>query len=518
MTSDRSARLPSPSDPVDLLIVGSGIMGAGVARLVRERLPLARIVMVDGGPVIGARPGEHLHDTTDPDLWNHYNQRTSSGIQSLYLGAEVTGELVDDIRLAAPGMLGLGVLGEDEDGMPSAALAWNTGGMGVHWTAATPSPWGDEVFDGGDVEGWASDLEQAGRLLGVRDSPLGPTNVGSLVLDALGETFGAAAAPGRAPRAMPMAITPAPDGWLRRTGPAAIFPPIGGAADDAFRLLPDTLAMAIEHDGARVSGVRVRDVRTGEERAIHAHEVVVAADTMRTPQLLFASGIRPPALGRRLNEHAFLTGRVLLDLERFGLQPSDLPRRRPGEWSTDSLWLPHSGADQPFHGQIMSTTYVDDEGAPLAHSVGLSWYVPVESRDENRLEFSETDLDAAGLPRISVRFGYSERDLAMIELARASQRRAAEALGAFDAEVESALLPPGSSLHFTGTVRMGPVDDGTSVCGPDARVWGFDNLALAGNGVIPTAVVCNTTLTGAVTAVRAARGVVSRLAATVPVA
>ncbi|MFD9324776.1 GMC oxidoreductase [Streptomyces sp. NPDC060065] len=35
---------------------------------------------------------------------------------------------------------------------------------------------------------------------------------------------------------------------------------------------------------------------------------------------------------------------------------------------------------------------------------------------------------------------------------------------------------------------MNFADDGTSVCEPDGRVRGFENLHLAGNGVIPTAV------------------------------
>ncbi|MFE2733459.1 GMC oxidoreductase [Streptomyces sp. NPDC056721] len=64
---------------------------------------------------------------------------------------------------------------------------------------------------------------------------------------------------------------------------------------------------------------------------------------------------------------------------------------------------------------------------------------------------------------------------------------------------------------MTGTVRMGADNDGTSVCDPDARVWDFTNLYLAGCGVVPTALVCNSTLTGVVTAVRAARAAFGNL-------
>ena len=73
------------------------------------------------------------------------------------------------------------------------------------------------------------------------------------------------------------------------------------------------------------------------------------------------------------------------------------------------------------------------------------------------------------------------------------------------------MQPPGASLHYTGTVRMGPDDDGTSVVDTDGRVWGFDNLYLAGNGVIPTALTCNSTLTGATLSVRIARAVAASL-------
>ena len=41
----------------------------------------------------------------------------------------------------------------------------------------------------------------------------------------------------------------------------------------------------------------------GRRDTVDARVVVVAADSLRTPQLLQASGIRPPALGRHLTEH-----------------------------------------------------------------------------------------------------------------------------------------------------------------------------------------------------------------------
>ncbi|WOF22940.1 GMC oxidoreductase [Microbacterium betulae] len=497
----------------DVLIVGGGLMGAAVARLLRESDAHIAITMVDAGAPIGAAPGVHLHDIEDPEVWARYNERVSSGIQGMYTGAEVVADVASDLRGLRPGMFHALAFGEDAEQMPATAIAWNAGGMGVHWTAAAPWPDGEETFAFGDDDAWRRDLETARRVLGVRPAAIGPTAVGERVLEVLRGRYAHAGDATRRPQPMPMAVRPVPGGRLERTSPATIFPAIAHAGDAAFSLRTGSLATSLIVEDARVTGARVRSVADGATSEIRADAVVVCADALRTPQLLFASGIRPAALGRYLNEHAFIASRVLVDLERFGLTADDLPIAADGEFCTDSLWIPQNGAEQPFHGQVMDTTYVDEQGRALAHSVGVSLYSPVESRPENRVVFADDEQDLAGMPRMRIEFAYSPADLALIDRALAEAADIIGDFGAFDPATERALLVPGSSLHLTGTVRSGLDDDGTSVCDPEGRVWGFDNLYVAGNGVVPTPVVANATLTGVVTAVRTARAVAERVAA-----
>jgi choline dehydrogenase-like flavoprotein len=489
----------------DVVIVGSGLMGAAVACLIRDSQPKRSIVMVDGAPPMGAVPGQHLHDSPDSRLSTRYSALTASGNQALYTGPDTSVDLGASMAGAEPGMYKLSAFGNDTSAMPAAALSWNAGGMGVHWSAAAPWPWGHEVFDGIPAQQWRDDLDRARTLLRVTPTPYDATPISAAVLGALREVFDATSAPGRHVQQMPMALQPAADGRLRRTGPNDIFSAMSANDDPDFELLAGVQAIEILYRSKRTSGVRVRTAGPGAEYSIKARAVVVCADTMRTPQLLFASGLRPSALGHYLNEHAFLTGRVLVDPDRLGVRIADISAPIPGGRNVGSYWLPHSGPPQPFNGQFTGSLVLDDRGRAASFAVGLALYVPTQVRRACRVAFSPTESDKTGMPRMSISFGYSAKDLQLIGQARRMQQVAAERLGGPGAAVESELLPAGSSLHFTGTVRMGDRDDGTTVCDPDGRVWGFDNLYLAGNGVVPTALACNSTLTGMITAVRAAR-------------
>ena len=99
----------------------------------------------------------------------------------------------------------------------------------------------------------------------------------------------------------------------------------------------------------------------------------------------------------------------------------------------------------------------------------------------------------------------------MLDRARQEIVRLGKAVGEPLDERPPFLLPPGSSLHYQGTTRMGAVEDGESVCSPDSQVWQVSGLFVAGNGVIPTATACNPTLTAVALAVRGARRIATEL-------
>ncbi|GAA4664197.1 GMC oxidoreductase [Frondihabitans cladoniiphilus] len=492
----------------DVLVIGGGLIGAVLLQRLREQERGARILVVDAGPAIGPVPGEHLHGVRDPELHRVYNARVGLGNQALYVGAASSPPLPQGVTRAAGGIYELTAFGEEAASFPGGAVAWNAGGMGVHWTAATPTPTGAEIPSFLPRAEWDSDVETARRLLLVDDDPYGPDPLRTAVTAALDIEFPVTADTDRPVQPMPMAVTATASGVLLRSGPSRVFPASVDGSDPLVERRAETLCVRLLHEAGRVTGAVLRHVPSGDETLVTADRVVVACDAVRTPQLLWASGIRPAALGGNLNEHAFLTGRLRVDLDRLGLSVDDLTPRREGEWCIGSYWIPRSGDHQPYQGQIMAAPIFDEAtGVVEGCTVSLSWYVPLAGSPANRIDFSDDATDAAGLPRATVHFERTPADRAAIARGRAAQARAGRALGDYDPVAHSVLLEPGASLHYTGTTRIGPAGDDTSVCDEDARVRSFDNLWLAGNGVVPTALTANSTLTAAALAVRTARAV-----------
>jgi choline dehydrogenase-like flavoprotein len=506
-----SGRYP---DVVDVAIVGSGPTGSAYARILSEEAPGLTIAMVEVGPTVSEPAGAHVKNIVDADV-RAAAQRSSEGPGAGEATLNSPRAVAQGGRRARPGtfLLPDGDFAASGDGLPMAAMSSNVGGMGAHWTAACPRPGASERIGFLDVTGELDDLLAEGeRLLGVTTHAFDGAPFGEL----LRERLSAAVDEGRAPSArvqrMPLAVHRRDDGRLVWSGADVV---LGDEtrANPGFSLFDETLATRVIVDDGRVVGIAVRDLRSGDEYEVRARFVVVAADGLRTPQLLWASGIRPDALGRYLNDQS----QVVFAARITGIEDvagAEAPATA-GALSESSgvSWVPFTD-EMPFHGQIMQ---LDASPVPLANDdpvvpgsiVGLGLFCAKELQRDDRLEFSEEQTDSYGLPAIRVHYSLTERDRAAIDRAKVEIVALARAVGE-PLDDRPFQLPLGASLHYQGTTRMGETDDGESVVSPTSEVWGVTGLYLGGNNVIPTATACNPTLTSVALAIKGAKAIAAR--------
>ncbi|GAA2459352.1 GMC oxidoreductase [Streptomyces glaucus] len=500
---------PDLPPAVDLLVVGSGPVGSALARRVHDAVPHARILMVDLGPRLTGQAGVHLGNLPAQDRATA--QRRSQGRDPGTAPGE-DGTLVKKYADRGTHLLRPRREGEPEqDGMPAAVMSSNVGGMGVHWACTAPRPLDSERVPFLPPGALDRALTVAEDLLTVTHDAYPPTPAGDLVLKKLGELFDGDYPPGRQVGPMPLACTPRPGRRPRWVGPDVVLGPLADAGADRgrFRIADETMCRRLLFTGRKVTGALLEHLPTGTEFALRASAVAVAADALRTPQLLWASGIRPEALGRYLNDQPKTVSSLHVKdgptlgvgargSVEFGGDIRDL--------ETGRFRVPFADPARRNHGQVMTIDTSPLEGVDPALFVGMVWYGAKEIRAEDRIEFSTSEADAYGMPGMTLHYGLTDRDLAGAEQARKDQEAIAEALGGEWLESPE-LFPAGSSKHYQGTVRMGPADDGTSVCDTDCRVWGFDNLYVGGNGVIPTSTAVNPTLFSVALAVRAAAAI-----------
>jgi choline dehydrogenase-like flavoprotein len=496
---------------VDVLIVGSGPVGSVFARLLGERRPQTSILMVDAGPKLTEPPGMNVRNLVDPEE-RLRAQALSQGREPVRAALARAGER--PAVVARPGTHLVGVYepgASEQDGMPAAAMSTNVGGMAAHWTCACPPPRDSERIALIDDARLRAAEDEARRLLSVTTGGFPASAAAAAVRDALSRAFG------RRVGAMPLACKPASGDRPQWSGADTVL----NGLTSGFELREQTLCRRLLVDRATLRGAELEDLGSGATEIVEAAAVVVAADALRTPQLLWASGIRPAALGRHLNDQPQViaaahvpTGELRPAGDGHASPQDQLATEAGRDMLTGVSWVPFSEPDHPFHGQVMQLdTSPIDLGVPDGSGavVGLGWFCAKDLQADDRVEFSETETDAYGMPAMRIHYGLTARDEQRIDEAMDQQRRAAEALGGFIPRGEPSLLPAGSSLHYQGTVRMGADGGEASVCDGSSRVWGFDNLYVGGNGVIPTATACNPTLTSVALAALATDDLLGRL-------
>lgn len=466
------AASPRVPDEADVVVVGSGPAGCSAARAVAEYAPGTSVLVLEAGPEVSSL-GSNLLNLDPAERNAAYERLARIPARSAAGGARPGTRLVDPAG-----------------GLPGAKYACNVGGMAAHWTCACPRPAAGERTLAVGSEALDAALRMAESYLGVSGDPFLPDPAVTEVRSVLTRAFPDLQ---HQVRALPMAAAlQGSSGRVAWNGVDVILTRI---PTRGVRVVARALARRLQVVGDEVAFVEVFDLEQRRATMVRADAVIVAADAFHTPQLLWASGIRPRALGRYLNVHHLATATVRLGRASGGCFSAD-----DRDDIVGALWIPFDGARHPLHGQVL---VLQSRGRDQA--VHLAWYAPQEPDWDNRVRFDTGGTDAFGLPQPHIDFRESQDDQRRRAAALLHVRHAASGFGDCVAGGEPRLLPPGAAIHYQGTARMGARDDGTSVCDPDGRVWGMGNLYLAGNGVIDRATAVNPTLTSAALAILSGR-------------
>ena len=319
-----------------------------------------------------------------------------------------------------------------------------------------------------------------------------------------------------------------------------------------LELATGTLVLGLELDGDRAIGVRVRRGGRGQELVRAAHEVLLCAGAINTPQLLLLSGIGAaeelraagvmprhelPGVGRNLQDHPFVTmiwevseQRTLYDAERPRPLAEWLLRRSGPLTSTVAevvAFVRSRGglpaADIQFH---MGAAYYEDHGAESydGHCMVIA---PVLVAPKARGQVWLRSADPAAKPAIITNALSEPED---VESMVAGMRLARE-ISAQDplGEIVLAELKPGEGVaargeleddlrrrlmliyHPVGTARMSDTA-ADAVVDSQLRVHGLHGLRVVDASIMPLIPRGNTNAATIMIAERAADLIRGRLA------
>ncbi len=322
---------------------------------------------------------------------------------------------------------------------------------------------------------------------------------------------------------------------VRWTAAKGFLRPVLGRPN--LRILTHAQATAIEFDGARATGLRLR-LRGAEARASANREIVLAAGAVNSPHLLQLSGIGPAewlgelgvpvrraasGVGRNLQDHLqircaykvegvatlneranSLFGKIGMGLEYllFRRGPLSMAPSQLGAFAKSDSAL--ATPDLEYHVQPLT---LDKFGEPL-HPFPAFTASVCHLRPTSRGEIRAKSADPLAPPAIRPNYLATEADRrTAAEAIRLTRRIVAQpALRKYRPEefrpgaeiVDTAALAEAAGrigttiFHPVGTCKMGPESDAGAVVDSRLRVHGVAGLRVADASVMPTITSGNT--------------------------
>jgi choline dehydrogenase len=517
--------MPQDSTAYDYIVVGGGSGGAVVAARLSEN-PSNQVLLLEAGPEdrniwidvpIGfarvlADPAYMWHLETEPEA--ELKGRRISALRGKVLGGSS----------AVNGMIYM-------RGLPSDYAIWGQmGARGWSYEDVLPHYRRGEGYAGG-----ADEFHGADGPLGVEPARW-RNALSEAFLEAAG-TLGIARRDDFCQREIDgvgyFQMTTA--SGRRSSSAKAFLTPARGRAN--LHVLTGSLVSRIEFDGQTATGVHFE--RAGQlSHATARREIILAAGSFATPQLLQLSGIGPAdllgSLGIPVVQHLAGVGENLID--------HILPKRSFTTRSPDTF---NKMMSNPVSQALAGIRFLATRSGPLAIGAALAggfartrpdledpdiqmFYMPFEAgsysgkllpessfqisfyqnRPESRGTVRIASADAHEPPRISPQYYSREADLrtavdglrliGKIAAAEPMQRMDIKTLQPnLDAAGDSELIQyiretASTGYHHVGTCRMGAATDAAAVVDSELRVHGVRGLRIADGSVMPSILSGNT--------------------------
>jgi choline dehydrogenase-like flavoprotein len=283
-----------------------------------------------------------------------------------------------------------------------------------------------------------------------------------------------------------------------------------------LELLTGMAVTGLTASNGRVTEVRAWDRARNHAVTLQGRYVILAAGALASPHILLASDLQAlnpagHAVGRYLTRHC---AAMVFGFCNFRPDPDRVNHKQLavldyyyGDRTTRRFRNRRLGSIQQISTppQALMKAHMSEfwQRVPLGgfvqHLTSALVMAEDEPREENCVTIDRREVDAVGLPRLSIMHRYTRRDEQRRRMLVRRAKRILRRVGAWSFYTHNLK----TFSHVIGTVRMG-VDPATSPLDGYCRFRGLENLLVVDGSALPTGGGINPSLTIAAVALRAA--------------